>query len=62
MVWKLRERRIIMLFYWMHFGLEDIDIFEKSEKEYDVESVKKNIQSLSDKVKEEEKVSLVIMC
>ena len=37
----------------VYFGLEDIDIFEKSASEYDVESVKKNIQSLSDKVSED---------
>ena len=37
----------------VYFGLEDIDIFEKSASEYDVESVKKNMQSLSEKVSED---------
>ena len=54
----LRKKNHNAILMDVYFGLEDIDIFEKSASEYDVESVKKNIQSLSDKTEE---VSLVIM-
>ena len=49
----LRKKNHNAILMDVYFGLEDIDIFEKSASEYDVESVKKNIQSLSDKVSED---------
>ena len=49
----LRKKNHNAILMDVYFGLEDIDIFEKSASEYDVESVKKNIQSLSDKFSED---------
>ena len=46
----LRKKNHNAILMDVYFGLEDIDIFEKSASEYDV---KKNIQSLSDKVSED---------
>ena len=57
----LRKKNHNAILMDVYFGLEDIDIFEKSASEYDVESVKKNIQSLSDRLAKTEEVSLVIM-
>ena len=57
----LRKKNHNAILMDVYFGLEDIDIFEKSASEYDVESERRTFSHYQIRLAKTEEVSLVIM-